>query len=101
MEFIIKFPQDINVGDFDYVNVEWTMDDKLLNAFSCGGTVDQVQTIIKSGANVNYKNKNGWTALHYACQEYILLELLMVKMLVNEKADLHAKESSILMKMKC
>jgi len=47
-----------------------------------------VEYLAQNGANVNYKDEDGWTPLHWAVQNG---HLDIVKILIKYKADVNAK----------
>lgn len=49
--------------------------------------IDYVKILIKNGANINHQDKNGWTALHFAAQDY---KPEMANVLIESEADIEA-----------
>ena len=53
-----------------------------------------IKTLVKSGADVNAKDKDGWTPLIYAARSLSDFCLEKVTTLLSLKADVHAKDKS-------
>lgn len=64
-----------------------------IDRLSYQGNADNaiVKSMLDHGADVNVKNKDGWTALHMAAE---LDQLETVKMLVKKGANIHARNSN-------
>lgn len=52
-----------------------------------------VHNLIKIGANVNYQNSAGWTALHFAATNRDDLAIPIMKILIHKGADPNLKDS--------
>ena len=60
----------------------------LINA-SFFGNVEIARWLIENGAEINYQDKNGLTALHFAAQEK---KLAIVNLLIENRADPNLKD---------
>lgn len=65
------------------------LDEDLLTAVIAGDKA-KVEKLIKQGANVNIKNRNGSTPLQWGCS---IKNLDIVKLLINNGAYIHNKDS--------
>ena len=61
--------------------------EKLCNICERGGTVKEVSDLLMKGADVNWRNSLGWTALHYASfgKPDIIKELLKSSPNINQQ----------------
>jgi len=56
---------------------------------AAGGDIEQIKSLISGGADVNAKDNNGSTPLHYAV---ILANMDVIKLLISNGADVNAKD---------
>ncbi len=70
------------------------LDKQLLDTVINGGTTEEVEQLIKKGANVNVKDSDGVSPLAYAMHHGTAEQ---VKMLVDAGADVHATDKFGLM----
>ena len=65
---------------------------KLLFLASCFNNLDILRFLHENGADINSKSKDNWTPLHYAADKG---HLSVVEYLVNQKADINAKNTRV------
>ncbi|WP_265018042.1 ankyrin repeat domain-containing protein [Wolbachia endosymbiont (group A) of Coremacera marginata] len=79
------------IVEFNKEKEQTNLDKELLTAVQDGG-FNKVQSLINRGANVNAKDKDGKTPLHYASRSDH--HLGMVKYLISKGADIDVKDNS-------
>ena len=69
--------------------------EKLCKVFDGGGTVKEVSDLLMKGADVNWRNDTGWTALHHASFGRPAIIKVLLKSSPNINQQSNAKNTSL------
>ena len=81
-----------SIKDFIKINEDIYLYQKLLKLAKSGDKKKFLEILsIQKNININYKDENGYTALHYACDEG---NLKIVEILINAHCDINIKNNN-------
>ena len=87
----ISFSDNNNIDNNMKINLEDLESNLELLRYSKKGDKEKVLELLnKPKININYKNENGWTALHYACDEG---NLKIVEILIKAHIDINIRNN--------
>lgn len=93
---LIQEEIDNNIDDKNYINYHNNegFTALMLSCFSKGNSIEIIKLLLKNGAHVELKDKEGNTALAYACKySNICSSIEIIKLLIKKGANINSKNN--------